>query len=188
MRTQYVGPLEFLHEGLTHKSELRVEPSEAHAGHLDVGVFDWATGDEQDMVKVLTVEQARELASELSKPTRTYVLEIKHDDVRPSGKAMLTPVRRKQLKEALEMWLEKQAVSSQGDEMSSQVLTDCPTCDVTGPAVYVAAKHPTSCSWMMFQASRCGVHDELLMPGETACPAPDVDEEAEDPHGRLTQR
>jgi len=66
-----------------------------------------------------------------------------------------------------------------------EALTECPTCDVTGPDVYRADAHPTSCRWMMWEASRCGVHDELLRPDEPACPYPDTDEEAPDAHRRL---
>jgi hypothetical protein len=64
------------------------------------------------------------------------------------------------------------------------VLTACPDCDVTGPDVYRAEAHPTSCRWMMDNEHRCIQHDELLRPDETECPAPNVDEEADDPHAR----
>lgn len=55
---------------------------------------------------------------------------------------------------------------------------------VKGPKVYLSDAHPITCDWMMSVARRCGQHDELLRPDEPECPAPDVPEEAEDPHGR----
>jgi hypothetical protein len=67
------------------------------------------------------------------------------------------------------------------------VLDACPECSVTGPDVYRAGAHPTSCRWMMRTARRCLEHDELLRPDEADCPAPDVDEEADDPHGRAQE-
>lgn len=68
--------------------------------------------------------------------------------------------------------------------MPESVLTECPTCDVTGDDVYIADTHPVSCSWMMRNVHRCIPHDELLLPAEKTCPAPDVPEEAHDPHNR----
>lgn len=68
------------------------------------------------------------------------------------------------------------------------VLDRCPgECGATGMNVYRADGHPTSCVWMMREARRCAHHDELLRPDEPTCPAPDVDEEADDPHGRLAE-
>lgn len=68
---------------------------------------------------------------------------------------------------------------------TAKKLTACPTCEVTGPAVYVAESHPIQCSWMMNNMHRCGQHDELLWPSEQECPAPSAPEEQPDPHGRL---
>lgn len=65
----------------------------------------------------------------------------------------------------------------------------CPGgCGVTGPDVYRAYAHPTSCRWMMREARRCAHHDELLRPDELACPFPSVPEEALNPHARTSGR
>jgi hypothetical protein len=69
------------------------------------------------------------------------------------------------------------------------ILTECPAaCGVTGVDVYRAQAHPTTCRWMMREARRCIEHDELLRPDEPRCPAPDVPEEAFDPHSRTGVR
>ena len=72
--------------------------------------------------------------------------------------------------------------------MTAEILTECPDCDVTGSDAYRAEAHPVSCSWMMRSIQRCSEHDELLRPDEPTCPAPDVPEEADDPHNRRGQR
>ncbi len=64
----------------------------------------------------------------------------------------------------------------------------CPTCDTSGPAVYVAEQHPTFCPWMMNNIHRCAEHDELLLPTENTCPLPDVPDTWTDPHNRITGR
>lgn len=72
-----------------------------------------------------------------------------------------------------------------------EILTECPTCDATGPEnVYRAAGHPTSCSWMMDNEHRCVQHDELLLPDEETCPNPEAEEPEDeddfiDVHNRL---
>lgn len=71
------------------------------------------------------------------------------------------------------------------DADSGDAFTECPECTVSGADVYRADAHPISCAWMMRTARRCGDHDELLRPDEATCPAPTVDEDADDPHGRL---
>jgi hypothetical protein len=66
------------------------------------------------------------------------------------------------------------------------VLDACPdpSCSVTGPEVYRADAHPIFCGWMMGNLNRCPQHDELLRPDESECPAPDADEDSDDPHNR----
>ena len=49
------------------------------------------------------------------------------------------------------------------------ILTQCPTCNVSGEDVYYAASHPTSCTWMMRTADRNNCCDELIKPGSTKC-------------------
>lgn len=84
----------------------------------------------------------------------------------------------------------------------SEILSTCPgpgCTPVTGPDVYRAEAHPTTCQWMMRDASRCHTHDELLRPDELgvadpsnpqACPPQfaDVPEEWFDPHNRTGGR
>ncbi len=79
-------------------------------------------------------------------------------------------------------------VLTRADWKAEPVHEKCPTCDVTGAAVYVAEAHPTFCSWMMGNLHRCNEHDELLLPSEDTCPLPDVPDTWKDPHNRITGR
>lgn len=75
-----------------------------------------------------------------------------------------------------------------GPAEEGPALDQCPTCNVSGDQVYVAAEHPVFCTWMMKSARRCAEHDELLMPGETMCPFPEISEDWADPHNRTGVR